>query len=171
MQDIAGCRIVVKTSHEQGEAQALLGELFPGSLLDDRRIRPSHGYRAIHLIVPVGENRTVVEVQVRTELQHRWAELCEKLSDLHAPEVKYGGGSRAVQNWLELLSSMIAVEEAFEDTIEKQYGDLRGLSGDLHTVRLQEIESLEDEVTRYRETVFALLDQLPPSLRPEKETE
>jgi ppGpp synthetase/RelA/SpoT-type nucleotidyltranferase len=34
----------------------------------DRREKPSHGYRAVHVIVECGGR--MVEIQVRTELQH-----------------------------------------------------------------------------------------------------
>jgi len=38
--------------------------------LDDRRAKPSHGYRAVHLITKVAAKP--VEIQVRTELQDGW---------------------------------------------------------------------------------------------------
>jgi len=56
----------------------------------DRRKNPSYGYRAVHVIA-TARNRPV-EIQVRTELQHLWAQLSEKLSDAHGLAIKYGGG-------------------------------------------------------------------------------
>src|SRR6266704_1936073 len=61
IQDIAGCRIVTPD-------------------IIDRRDTPSHGYRAVHVIVR--HSGKLVEIQVRTALQHLWAELSEKLADL-----------------------------------------------------------------------------------------
>src|SRR5207247_5738309 len=66
--------------------------------IDDRRNRPSYGYRAVHVLVkPLGK---VVELQVRPELQHWWAELSERLSDAFDPALKYGGGPEEVRDTL-----------------------------------------------------------------------
>jgi UDP-N-acetylglucosamine enolpyruvyl transferase len=55
-----------------------------------------------------------VEIQIRTSLQHRWAEISEKLSDLANPEIKYGGGDAVVVEELLLMSASIARTEAHE---------------------------------------------------------
>src|SRR5438132_7745190 len=85
VQDIAGCRLV-----EQNGTVTLLQKLFQGVTVVDRRKNPSHGYRALHLIVR--HEGKLVEIQVRTSLQHPWAELCEKEADVFDPLIKYGGG-------------------------------------------------------------------------------
>jgi ppGpp synthetase/RelA/SpoT-type nucleotidyltranferase len=54
----------------------------------DRRAQPSHGYRAVHVVVSQGG--WPVEVQVRTELQNRWALLVERFADRWGQQVKYG---------------------------------------------------------------------------------
>jgi Region found in RelA / SpoT proteins len=64
--------------------------VFPTTKVIDRRAVPSHGYRAVHVVVNV-EGRPI-EVQVRTSLQHLWAELSEKVSDIINPAIKYGSG-------------------------------------------------------------------------------
>ena len=51
MQDIAGCRVIVNDVGEQDEAVVLLTRAFPETSVADRRQTPSHGYRAIHVIV------------------------------------------------------------------------------------------------------------------------
>lgn len=102
MQDIAGCRIVVDSYTRQNALTEALSTLFLGCVVSDRRKNPSHGYRAVHLIVPY-ENR-FVEVQIRTELQHLWAELSEKLSDKFGIDVKYGKGPKHVREFLGSLS-------------------------------------------------------------------
>lgn len=102
MQDIAGCRLVVTDILEQKRVVELLVQAFPKSKIIDRLEKPSHGYRAVH-IVPAIQGR-LVEVQVRTELQHLWAQLSEKLADLLDPDIKYGGGERKVRELLLLYS-------------------------------------------------------------------
>ena len=76
VQDIAGARIIVNDIQQQDELIIDLERLFPLATIFDRRIRPSHGYRAIHVVVRV--EGQPIEVQVRTPLQHLWAEVSEK---------------------------------------------------------------------------------------------
>lgn len=81
----------------------------------DRRERPSHGYRAIHLVVLVRDRS--VEIQLRTALQHLWAELCEKLADGFGSEIKYGGGSDQVRALLQTSSQRVAEIEGREQQL------------------------------------------------------
>ncbi len=53
MQDIAGCRIVVPRIVEQDKVVTLLTGLFERTTVIDRREKPSHGYRAVHIIVEI----------------------------------------------------------------------------------------------------------------------
>jgi ppGpp synthetase/RelA/SpoT-type nucleotidyltranferase len=53
-----------------------------------------------------------IEIQVRTKLQHLWAEVSEELADLIDPGLKYGRGPENIQN--KLLESSILVA-LFED--------------------------------------------------------
>ena len=79
MQDIAGCRIVVVDIESQNALTSKLSALFIDAVTSDRREKPSHGYRAIHIIVHHADR--AVEIQIRTQLQHLWAEHSEKLAD------------------------------------------------------------------------------------------
>ncbi len=112
MQDIAGCRIVVPDLPSQGEAVERLKMLFDNVSIDDRREQPSHGYRAVHVIFE--HSGKLVEVQVRTSLQHRWAQLSEKLSDVVDSTIKYGGGDRDVAIILGVMSEKISSHESAE---------------------------------------------------------
>src|SRR5262245_54820566 len=51
MQDIAGCRITVKDLDEENHVVGRLSRLFQKAVIADRREQPSHGYRAVHVIV------------------------------------------------------------------------------------------------------------------------
>lgn len=104
IQDIAGLRVVVDGIENQNETVHRLKGVFPDAVVDDRRKRPSHGYRAVHVIATL--NGMQVEIQVRTALQHIWAQVCERLADKLGMEVKYGGNAGA-QDLLEKLSTTI----------------------------------------------------------------
>ena len=56
----------------------------------------------------------MVEIQVRTLLQHLWANLSEKLADMVDPAVKYGGGPANVRELLDGISREIWEMESLE---------------------------------------------------------
>jgi putative GTP pyrophosphokinase len=118
MQDIAGCRVVVENEISQGDVLKLLLTSYPQAAVSDRREKSSHGYRAVHLIVDsFGRS---IEIQIRTKLQHLWAELSEKLADRFGIDVKYGGGNEAIRIQLNSLSQNISIVEAFEGLFSDQ---------------------------------------------------
>jgi ppGpp synthetase/RelA/SpoT-type nucleotidyltranferase len=123
MQDIAGCRITVDDIPEQHRALVRIIELFPAARVVDRRIEPSHGYRAVHLI-PSVENVTV-EIQLRTAKQDFWAAISEYMADQLGVELKYGGtpkGAEMARRLLDWSSSAIADLEVDEAARGKSYG-------------------------------------------------
>ena len=109
LQDIAGCRVVVQDVAEQNRVGGLIVGEFPTATLIDRRDRPSHGYRAVHVVINVDDR--LVEVQIRTELQHLWAVLSETWADAFDQSIKYGGGPPEIQETLALKSEIIALIE------------------------------------------------------------
>ncbi|HKV34943.1 MAG TPA: RelA/SpoT domain-containing protein [Pyrinomonadaceae bacterium] len=112
IQDIAGCRLVVPEIADQESVKASIVEIFSGCIVIDRREKPSHGYRAVHVIATT-EGKSV-EIQLRTALQQAWAELSEKLADVVDPAIKYGGGDENDKELLAEASITIAEEEALE---------------------------------------------------------
>jgi putative GTP pyrophosphokinase len=105
MQDIAGCRAVVTDVVEQDRTVSAIAAALEGVTVLDRRLKPSHGYRAVHLIVR--ENNKPIEIQVRTALQHVWAELSEKCADMIDPSIKYGGGPQPYRGTLDQAAQLI----------------------------------------------------------------
>lgn len=138
MQDIAGCRLIVKDMAKQDEVTAQLKELFDKTVVVDRREHPSHGYRAVHVIVDY--RGKLIEVQVRSALQHAWAELSEKLSDVVDSAVKYGSGNQEV---VSLLANMS------ETTMNVEIG-----------IMTKDIERLTSELERWSELVERLQDMI-----------
>lgn len=141
IQDIAGCRIVVDTISAQEEAVQRLCDFFEDATVVDRRDNPSHSYRAVHVIVRVYDR--LVEIQVRTTLQHMWAQLSELLADRIDPALKYGRGPEEFLRLLTESSSQVSTLEANPE-----------FSRDARTESSKEVlkyilESLNDEFTRW----------------------
>ncbi len=112
VQDIAGCRVTVADVFTQDHTTATLCATFPETRVMDRRINPSHGYRAVHVIITT--QRVSVEIQIRTALQHLWAELSERLADVVDLNIKYGTGDQQVNDFLTSESDFIATLEELE---------------------------------------------------------
>jgi ppGpp synthetase/RelA/SpoT-type nucleotidyltranferase len=160
IQDIAGCRLVVPDIAEQDKLVERLVYLFDKVDVVDRRENPSHGYRAVHVVVTLEDK--LIEIQVRTSLQHLWAELSEKLSDTLDPAIKYGGGEQAVQSGLLGLSEALAEFELSEQKLTAALADApvdEVLPDDLkirmvtvreqvRTARRQAVESLQRIITQ-----------------------
>ncbi|MCE5231106.1 hypothetical protein LLG95_16135 [bacterium] len=121
MQDIAGCRVVVQDVIEQDKLVKLFsGLIFVDKTVIDRRDKPSHGYRAVHVIARMLGKP--VEIQIRTRLQHLWAELSEKFSDID-PNIKYGGGDKKIQYILSMVCQLVEgveIEEKEEYSISEE---------------------------------------------------
>lgn len=114
MQDIAGCRIVLDNLQEQDESVSIILREFSQTNIIDRRKTPSHGYRAVHIVATVLGKP--IEIQLRSTLQHLWAEVSEKSADVLDPALKYGGGVIYWQGYLTALSQMIARYESWESS-------------------------------------------------------
>jgi ppGpp synthetase/RelA/SpoT-type nucleotidyltranferase len=93
MQDIAGLRIVSEVDiTSQDEIVSRIVASFPVTKVIDRRRNPTHGYRAVHVIVTF--DRHLVEIQVRTQMQDIWAQAMERLADEAGRESRYGGAPK-----------------------------------------------------------------------------
>lgn len=93
VQDLAGARIVLGDRRQQDEAVDRIKRTFDPICskpckVKDRRVEPSHGYRAVHVIVFI--DGIPVEIQVRTELQDVWAQILERLADQWGRGIRYG---------------------------------------------------------------------------------
>jgi putative GTP pyrophosphokinase len=125
VQDIAGCRLVATDVSDQDRVVASLNAVFPGASVADRRKNPSYGYRAVHVIAQTSGK--LIEIQVRTSLQHIWAEFSEALSDEFDSAIKYGGGSDSTIQLLGFLSKRIAdLEELEKDITDAEAKDVDG---------------------------------------------
>jgi len=106
IQDLAGCRIVVPDIVAQEEEFDAIRQVFPDAHAVDRRDKPNHGYRAIHVVHRI--DGKPIEIQLRSDLQHVWAGLSEMFSDEVDPEIKYGGGPASIRLMFNKASEVIA---------------------------------------------------------------
>jgi ppGpp synthetase/RelA/SpoT-type nucleotidyltranferase len=119
MQDIAGIRIVGEnglTRDQQDRLADAITRQFPSTARRiDRRTAPSFGYRALHLVVEV--EAYPVEIQLRTDLQHGWADGMERFGDIWGRQIRYGGAPNAEDP--EHLAKRVEVVESW-----KAWGEL-----------------------------------------------
>ncbi len=150
MQDIAGCRVVVTGVVEQERVIASLVAVFPEVSVMDRREKPSYGYRAVHIIANIFGKP--VEIQVRTALQHGWAEVSEKASDVIDPTIKYGGGPEFWRSCLSSSSEAVAAYEVAErahENYERAYENLERTPAYENAERaLEEFERAHEELEK-----------------------
>lgn len=125
IQDIVGCRVIADSLSHQDHIVDQIRFWFPDARVHDKRTKPVHGYRAVHVLV-VHEGR-LVEIQVRTRLQHFWANRSEKLADKYGQGIKYGTGDAGIVSGLAALS-----DELFHlDELSQQLGRVGGQISDL----------------------------------------
>jgi ppGpp synthetase/RelA/SpoT-type nucleotidyltranferase len=92
IRDLAGLRVVVHgTRADQDDVVARIATKLPDGdrppKIIDRRLDPRSGYRAVHL--EIRREGILLEVQVRTALQHQWAELFERTADRLGRGLRY----------------------------------------------------------------------------------
>lgn len=162
MRDVVGVRIVGGLSRAgQDRLVALVARTFSVSEsgIIDRRRNPRHGYRAVHVVPRVDERP--VEIQIRTGLQHVWANGMERFADVFGRQIRYGGepsGSSAEQRahrrrFVEEYKRQADLIESFELTelqVVRSREELRGHEGQEDklsrspggpAVRLEELQS------------------------------
>lgn len=113
MRDIAGVRVI--TDQGIGGQEVIVEMLsvhFPEARIEDRRVDPNHGYRAVH-VIPEVDGR-FVEIQVRTVMQDLWAQAMEKLADELGRGIRYGDvpeqAADRVTGLIELSATIHALE-------------------------------------------------------------
>jgi putative GTP pyrophosphokinase len=128
MEDISGLR--VKFPNGPSEVQALrerMGQAYPQATTIDYVAKPKPtGYRAIHMLVPKAER--LVEVQLRTARQNRWADEVEAIDDRYGFGLKDGHGPPPLLQYFERAAYRLACEERGEPVdaeVEAQFVVLR----------------------------------------------
>lgn len=149
IQDIAGCRLIASDIANQDSVVQSLNSLFEDVTVVDRREKPSHGYRAVHVIV--NSQGKMIEIQVRTALQQLWAESSEKFSDIFDPAIKYGAGDEELQACLTDAATMVMTLELAESKLA--YAKELQSQGKL-AAHEQQIAEIEDRVSSLKHLSF-----------------
>lgn len=165
MQDIAGCRVIAEDTIHQNTFVKNVCLILGTNSIDDRRSIPSHGYRAIHVISSLYGRS--VEVQIRSRLQHMWAELSEKLSDVYGSTIKYGVGNADILEVLSSLSTRVATVEGHEQiTAEllqmRADGRLKYLrkTGGISKENIHAVKNAKKVLATEQESVHKILQEL-----------
>jgi len=122
MQDLGGCRVVVPKLNQVHE----IADKYRSSRIrhiykdeDDYILSPrTSGYRSYHLVYQYCSERKdtynrnmLIEIQLRTRLQHLWATAVETMGLYTKQALKAGQGELNAQRFFALISSLFAIEE------------------------------------------------------------
>jgi hypothetical protein len=113
MADIGGCRAVLRDMDEVRRVEARYRGLDNTVRMRDYIEKPKpDGYRALHVIVKY--HGRLIEVQLRTQVQHEWAYTVESVTSRFGLDIKAGGGPQPVRDWFLAVSEAMALEERGE---------------------------------------------------------
>lgn len=111
MADVGGCRAVLQDLDELARVCERY-ERTPDRIV---RIRDYieepklDGYRAVHIYARY--DARLIEVQLRTRIQHEWAYTVETIASRLGLDIKGGAGPEPVRAWFAAVSAAMAVEE------------------------------------------------------------
>ncbi|KAB0604052.1 RelA/SpoT domain-containing protein [Castellaniella defragrans] len=118
LQDIGGCRIIVEKNQDVDRLRKYIEEKISNQsnfnlirTTDYReKGRDDTGYRSLHLIFE--KNGIKLELQIRSRIQHYWAESIERTSVIYGYHLKEKEGDQAVIDYFKKLSDIFYEIEA-----------------------------------------------------------
>lgn len=130
LQDIGGLRIIVEQNHEVDKLTEYIANKVKGhNTIRIKRItdyrpkgRDDSGYRAMHIILE--RDGMGLELQVRSRVQHYWAELIERTSVIYGHVLKELEGDKVVIEYFKKLSNVFYLLESGQNVDMNQKVDL-----------------------------------------------
>ncbi|MHB1643822.1 MAG: RelA/SpoT domain-containing protein [Acidithiobacillus sp.] len=121
LQDIGGCRIIVERNNDVDKLLEYLREkstnqsIFSVDRIVDYRDRgrDDTGYRALHIILK--RDGFYLELQIRSRIQHYWAESIERTSVIYGHHLKEKEGAPEVIGYFKKLSDVFCELESGRD--------------------------------------------------------
>lgn len=118
LQDIGGLRIIVEQNHDvDGLVEYLKQKVTEQTSISIKRIvdyrekgRDDSGYRATHIILE--RDSVCLELQIRSRIQHYWAELIERTSVIYGHVLKELEGHTNVITYFKNLSNVFYLIES-----------------------------------------------------------
>lgn len=128
MEDIGGCRVVLPSVDEVYAVLARIRHNWPDNArVSDYIADPKpDGYRGIHVVHK--RDGRLIEVQLRTERQHEWAEAIETSSPRVSFNLKDGAGPADLREYFKRASDRLALEDAGrppDPVAEEEFATLR----------------------------------------------
>jgi hypothetical protein len=119
MQDLGGCRVVVRSTTQLDQLISIYRSVAHAKHRDYIGFPKTDGYRSAHFICRyksnLRQNRPyldlIIEVQIRSRLQHAWATAVETVDAFSRQSIKTGGGEERWRRFFALMSSDIAHRE------------------------------------------------------------
>jgi ppGpp synthetase/RelA/SpoT-type nucleotidyltranferase len=177
MTDISGVRVIVYFDHDVGQVCRLIEENFAidlenSSNRDEALSVNQMGYRSVHYVCQLGADRELLreyqalanlkfEFQVRTVLQHAWAELA------HDRNYKFSGKlPKEMERKLFLLAGLMETADNGFGTLSREIDEyVASVSTSAEEGQLDEIEvnalSLEEFVKSWGAKVGVKIEDIP----------
>jgi hypothetical protein len=177
MQDIAGCRVIAQDC----TAIDRIRELYEGSQVRHHRRKVNDyiqtpkpdGYRSLHLIYSyqgrgnADYNGMLVEIQLRSRLQHYWATAVETLETFFSQRMRTFEGNQEWGSFMAMVSSAFAQHEG-KSTVPgvtadraRLLADVRGLNARLNARNtLEQLVGIAPQLGQQR-AAFYLLELHP----------
>ena len=175
MQDFGGCRMIVNNTADVYDAIAALKQ----SRMRHELVREydyieapkKSGYRCVHLVYKYRSDKNtdynglMIEVQIRTKLQHLWATAVEVLSLYTKSDMKSSRGDAGMLRYMELISALFSIAEGTplgENVPQTQGGilaELKSLEGASALTVLRTMRhaiKIKDDLTLSKDGLFLL---------------
>ncbi len=153
MQDVGGVRVILDSMNRLDKFEAKVRELSGLKSSKDYLARPKKsGYRSRHLVFD--SNSILIEVQLRTQLQHLWATAVETVDIISNTALKTGRSSGYWQNFFELVSSAFAYIENLPMLPQHDGWGITRLRDSLREIMAENL--IEDDLKTFAATYMVL---------------